>query len=206
MHGKPKGKRIEIKKTRIAPKNGAERKKFMATKTFRRILFRSPVWRQNLESTWEGIDAAYVQSFIDSGCFLCTLTMLIACMEGSTTMKPITLVNRGVTTASNPNILAYNNVSDEFTLDTKDSKFIENITKAIVEDNVPVMIQVQGHAVVAYGYVGNITINTSGEPKYETADSASIRIFDPYKGRYDDNLDGLTAHYGAIKRIRIPVK
>lgn len=175
----------------------------MATKSFKRILFRSPVWRQNETATWDGISDAYIQSFINSGCFLCALTMIAACMENNTTMKPYKLIERGVATATDPSIISYSKVSSSFSLETKQNNFIANIAEAVVGNNVPVMIQVPGHAVVAYGYVGNMT-NTSGEPQYSTADASAIRIFDPYKGRYDDNLEGLISSYGAITKIRIP--
>lgn len=56
LQGKPKGKRIKIKKLRIAPKNGAERKKFMssvisANKTYHIMNARATTRRLNLYSS-----------------------------------------------------------------------------------------------------------------------------------------------------------
>ena len=182
----------------------------MATRTISKTLFSAPIWRQNNDSTWDGIDSNYIDAFIDEGCYLCALTMLTACMEGSTTLKPIALVNRGVTSQNHPRITSYN-VSNQFTLaedktvSNNNNYYIQKIAKAIIEDDVPVFIQVPGHAVVACGFRGTVTTNVNGFPVYSTVLSSHIRFYDPYQGRYDHNLEGLIAKYGNIEKIRYPV-
>ena len=173
----------------------------MATYNF--SLFSRPVWRQNETATWNGINSAYVQDFIDSGCFLCAITMLTACMEGSTTLKPATVAARGVTTMTSPYIVNWGAASDEFTLTAYTSNIKQKLAKALIEDRKPVIIQVPGHAVVAYGFNGSVTVQ-NGVPQYANVANSAIKLYDPYRGRYDDNLDGLINKYGAITKIRIP--
>lgn len=181
----------------------------MATRTISKTLFSAPIWRQNNDSTWDGINSDYVNTFKTYGCSLCALTMLTACMEGSTTLKPATLVNRGATAQTSPEIVNYN-VSNHFTLTddgtvaNNNNYYIQKIAKAIIEDDVPVFIQVPGHAVVACGFRGTVTTNVNGLPVYSTVLPSHIRFYDPYKGNYDHDLEGLVAKYGNIKRIRYP--
>lgn len=179
----------------------------MATTNYNFILFTRPIWRQNETATWDGIDDAYVKSFIDSGCFLCAITMLTACMEGNRTLKPATVAARGVTTnMTTPFVERWDLASDEFVLREKESNFIYYIAKTLIEDRKPVIIQVPGnpgHAVVAYGFNGAVDV-INGEPAYSLVNKNSIKIYDPYMGRFDDNLPGLIDHYGDITKVRIP--
>jgi len=166
-------------------------------------LFTRPIWRQNLESTWEGIDGKYVEDFKKKGCYLCAVTMLTACMEGSTTLKPIDLIERGVTSMISPEITGWSAVSDEFTLVSYTSNMLYNAVKTLIEDRKPVFIQVPGHAVVAYGFNGDVDV-INGVPEYSLVSKSSIRIYDPYRGDYDNDLVGLISRYGNITKVRLP--
>lgn len=175
----------------------------ITTQNYNFTLFTRPVWRQNLDSTWDGINSSYINNFKASGCFLCSLTMLTACMEGSFTLKPSTLVSRGVTTSTSPAIVDYSKASSQFTLSEKESNILYYIVKTLIEDRKPVFIQVQGHAVVAYGFNGDVTLE-DGAPQYSLVSKSSIKIYDPQMGRYDNNVPGLISQYGDITKIRIP--
>lgn len=181
----------------------------MATRTIRKVLFSSPVFRQNEDSTWDGINQNYLNAFKTSGCFLCALTMITAYMEENPALMPYNLVARGVTSTTSPYIDSYN-VSNEFILREYKSEnyttnqLIQKIAKSVVEDDTPVFIQVDGHAVVAYGYYGEVNITTSGKPIVSNASAENIRFYDPYMGRYDNNYSGLIGTYGDILKIRIP--
>ncbi len=175
----------------------------MAKINYNFTLFTRPKWRQNETATWSGINEDYIQVFKDYGCYLCAVTMLTACMEGSTTLKPVALVNRGVTSMSSPEITNWSAVSDEFTLNPYTSNMLYKIVKTLIEDRNPVFIQVPGHAVVAYGFNGDVDV-IGGVPEYSLVSKSSIKIYDPYKGRYDNNLVGLISEYGNITKVRLP--
>lgn len=177
---------------------------------FSKTLFTKPFWDQTKDETWKNesgtnyIDQNYLKDFKTSGCYLCAITMLTAYMEGSTTMKPSRLVGRKVTSATSPYINNWNNASSKFKFTSCTSDMISRIAEAVLVDEVPVIIQVPGHAVVAYGFYGSLPVHAGTVPLVSAATEDMIKIYDPYTGRYNDDLSGLIYHYGAISEIKIP--
>ena len=161
-----------------------------------------PLYDQDLESTWYGInteDGISINSLINSGCGICSIAMALTYMNDPVT--PADVYHRGVTNKGSVFVSNWGNASTQYNFTSHSLGGKETISKQdmellygeIVTKRNPVIHYRTGfnkkgedtaHFVVISGYEFDpekVGTNTYSSDPY---DPSHFRIMDPFQGRY----------------------
>lgn len=159
-----------------------------------------PLFLQNQEDTWDGLQKGNISNFIFSGCGVCSLAMIISYMNG-TLMTAVDVANSSL---ANPDgsVASWDisskcpgyNLSAENTISTLTDNTLQVFINQIVVAKRPVLYRVNGssgmHFVVISGYEFDPKkVGTSGYAS-DPYDLSHFKVMDPYDNEQTEEIEG----------------
>lgn len=176
------------------------------SKKYYNVSLEAPYIKQTSSSTWDGFKELWsdfnLSHFKNTGCALCSLTMVTAYLENKFTMLPVTLAKRAVINRNDPTVRNWDNASRKFDISKETSNCLSKIAQDIIINGYPVVVEVPGHFVVAYGIRGYLPLDPDGNPYYNSILSSMILVADPYHTKQDTLEKVLDYRGGNVKSIR----
>ena len=171
-----------------------------------------PLYKQNDESSWDGLTIGNMDTFIYSGCGICSVAMISTYMTGNS-VTPAEVANKigdpnaNVATWDISKVCPGYTLEDyvEFNSDTTLEDIIPRIYNEIVVNYRPVLFRATSdtwpHFVVVSGYEYNPEEIGTGNYASDPYDLSHFKVKDPYSGRCE-TLANVMGFYPSAKFVR----